>query len=170
MLNAMLIRTTCLRSARHAITQYMLTFAPGYRPNWSSDTGVEMCLRPLTCDSDLQRAIDHCLFAANARHLRHIDNVVYEPIFVNGKLIKAYRPLCTMMDFVINLKQSVFSEAHKILSASKNLIKSVVEDLTIGDYHLFPKHHPNNEWIAFNDGLLHIWTAVSGVLYISLLL
>lgn len=159
MLNTMFIRMSLLRDVRTGISQYIRTFAPGYRISWSNNIGFEMCLRPLVSDmSDLQKAIDHCLFAANAEHLRHIGSVVYEPIFVKNELIKAYKPRCTMMDFVTGLGSNIFSESHKILSASKGLVKSVVEDLTNAQYDMFPQYSPHNEWLAFDDGMLHIFT------------
>jgi hypothetical protein len=157
MLNTMLIRTKLLRDARTAATQYIHTFDDGYRSSWSNNIGIELTLRAQP-ESKLQAAIDHCLFEANSRRLRHIGNQVYEPIEVNGILIKAYRPYKKMEAFINSLHQNIFTEAHTLLSSAPGIIKHVIQHLSNADYNLFPAHTPDYEWIAFRDGMLHIYT------------
>jgi hypothetical protein len=106
----------------------------------------------------LSAAIDHCLFHARYRDLRHRGNWVYEQVKINGKPIQAFQECEKMKSFVdgLHLRRGFFTnETYGCPMITEMDEQRIANELKLEDYYLFPFYKPDYSWMAFRDGMLH---------------
>ena len=164
MLNEIFRRLYRIKAIRSNITEYMSGFNANYHSSWADDSGIQLVL-PENMTNATQLAVHHIVLEAERRQLRHKGKTVMRPVTLdNGRTIRAYEPYMTIEKFVYSLQRDVSSHPHQLITNVSSM-KKVFDMLENTDYLMFPEHNPNPEWMAFKDGMLHLFEDGNEVWY-----